>query len=170
MRALDAVHENNIIGRARASLAAKYKLNCVACDGRGVDVDGTAALTKIGFAFKYYFRRETRKAKTRCPTRDGKSSPNEQQRVTRAVHKLTVVPRQRVHEPTARRRRRRRRDKGELIFVFRRALVFRFKKRPVPLCLLFGLQWSPSAVGTYAHGPFYLHLCLDKHRFSIFSN
>jgi len=45
---------------------AKYKLNCVA--NGAFDVERTTALTKIGFAFKYYFRRETRKAKMRCPT------------------------------------------------------------------------------------------------------
>lgn len=45
---------------------AKYKLNCVA--NGAFDVERTIALTKIGFAFKYYFRHETRKAKMRCPT------------------------------------------------------------------------------------------------------
>jgi hypothetical protein len=45
---------------------AKYKLNCVA--NGAFDVERTTALTKIGFAFKYYFRHEMRKAKIHCPT------------------------------------------------------------------------------------------------------
>lgn len=50
-----------------------------------VVVDWTAALTKIGFAFKYYFRRETRKAKIHCPT-GGKSAA-----VAAAVQSYTAV-------------------------------------------------------------------------------